>query len=251
MKVIRLISLGSICCIALAVTCEIPYSLLLFCNIYSDGLLVTGLYLFGAGFVLGIISLFIILIARTYWWGLIPAIVSILIGGSVVWINFQIAMHVQRRHEILKNEIGDYNLKLLADELIKYAGVNSGCLPSAENWCDLLMKQNIELTKNNFTHPKPHIYELKGECHFAFNSNLGGMKLADIAKDTVLLFEADGAWNLNGTEELLKTRYDENGYIAILTIDGKMWKYWFYKNALRKFDSKGKHMYYEQPRWKP
>jgi len=251
MNIVRFISLGSICCVGLAIACEIPYSLLLFCNIYSDGLLITNLCLFSAGLVLGIIALFAILIARTYWWGLIPAIVSILIGGAVVWINFQIAMHVQRRHEILKNEIGDYNLKLLGDSLIKYAKDNSGCLPDAAHWCDSLMKHNKELTKENFKHPNPKVFQLKGECHFAFNKNLSGMQLGDIPGDVVLLFEADGGWNLNGAAELLRTRYDEHGYISMFTVDGKMWKYWFYMNALRKFDKNGTSMYYEQPRWQP
>lgn len=251
MNVIRFISLGSICCAGLAILLGIPYSLLLFCNTYSDGLFDTIIYLFRAGLILGIIAVPAVLIARTYWWGLVPAIVSIFICGAVVWIDYEITMYSRDRQETLKKMIGDYNLRLLGEELIENAKANSGRLPEAAHWCDSLMKDNNELTEVNFRHPNPDVFQLKGECHFAFNKNLSGLQLADIPGDVVLLFEADGDWNLNGAAELLQTRYREHGYIAVLTVDGKMWKYWFDMNALKKFDKDGTSMYYEQPRWQP
>jgi len=92
---------------------------------------------------------------------------------------------------------------------------------------------------------------LNGECHFAFNKNLSGLPMTDIPGDVVFLFEADGDWNLNGTHELLKTRYRERGCIWVLFADQTTANYWYYKKAIRKFDLKGTYMYYEKPRWKP
>ena len=116
------------------------------------------------------------------------------------------------------------------------------------------MEHNKELTEENFKHPQPEEFagmlNFKGECQFAFNSNLSGMRLEDIPTDVVLLFEADGAWNLTGTSELLATRYREKGYIAILSVDQTTANYWYYMSAARMFTKDGKHMYYVEPRWK-
>ena len=67
----------------------------------------------------------------------------------------------------------------------------------------------------------------------------------------VLIFEADGNWNLAGREKLLKTRYYEDGYITLFFANGKTADYWFYKSAIRKFNPEGTQMYYEEPRWNP
>jgi hypothetical protein len=74
--------------------------------------------------------------------------------------------------------------------------------------------------------------------------------LADVPGDVVLLFEADGEWNLSGTEELLNMRL-KGRYSSLLFVDGTVKDYWFYKKAVRKFDRSGTTMYYERPRWKP
>ena len=49
---------------------------------------------------------------------------------------------------------------------------------------------------------------------------------------------ADGDWNLNDTAELLNTRYREHGFMEMLFVDQTVRSYWFYKKAVRKFDSK-------------
>jgi len=251
MKVIRYISLGSICCAGLAIVLGLLYCILMLGNIYSDILFDTIIYLFRAGLVLGIIAIFAILITRTYWWGLIPAIISILVCGAIVWVDISITMHSRKRYEILKGEIGDYNLRLLGEALVQYAKTDSGHLPSAENWCDSLLEKSTELTRENFKHPKAAYLGFKGECQFAFNKNLSGAKISEIPDDVVLVFEADGDWNLNGTGELLKTRYREHGHIAVLFLGGTMRNYWFDRQAIKTFDKHGEHMYYIKPRWKP
>ena len=117
------------------------------------------------------------------------------------------------------------------------------------------MENNENLTKENFKHPQPEIFgdifNFKGEIQFAYNKNLSGIRLDEIDDDVVLLFEADGDWNLNGTGELLQTRYNEKGCIYMLFADLTTANYWYYKEAIRKFDPKGTYMYYVKPRWHP
>ena len=202
-----------------------------------------------AGFLLGIMAIVVIIFSRERLWGFMISFLAILFASAYLFLIGSILSSVRGRQESEKANMGTYNLRVLGNALIKYVENNKGYLPSADKWCDELMKYDKELTQADFRHPKPEEWQLKGECHFAFNSNLSGLRLDDISKDTVLIFEADGPWNLNGTSDLLRTRYDEHGYIALFYIDGKTYDYWYYKEAVRKFDTHG--MYYEPPRWNP
>jgi len=207
-------------------------------------------FFFGAGFVLGLLSLAVIFIRRKRTKGFLWAILSILLSVVPMYFLVGIWLGAGARAELGKAHVGTYNLHILGKELVKYAEKHDGYLPVANHWCEELLKNNLKLSEANFRHPQSRIVGLKGECHFAFNRNLSEMRLADIPGDVVLVFEADGSWNLNGTEELLKTRYREQGFITIFIANGKMLDYWFYKSAIRKFD-KRRGMYYEKPRWKP
>ena len=202
-------------------------------------------------FVSGVIAIVVITIRRKVLKGYLYAFMSILLSAPFILAMASSIYVAKVRSEREKANTGLYNLRLLGKELIRYAKVHEGCLPVAERWCDLLIEHNQNLTEEDFRHPKPGIFRLKGESHFAFNKNLSGMRLADIPDDVVLIFEADGDWNLNGTGELLKTRYREKGCIAMLLVDQTVSNYWYYMQAMRKFDPKGTYMYYEKPRWKP
>jgi len=207
-------------------------------------------FFFCAGFVLGLLSLAVIIICRKRTKGLLWAILSILLSVVPMYFIVGVWLGSKARAELGAAHVGTYNLRILGKEMIKYSENHNGYLPVDDQWCDALMKNNLKLSEANFRHPQSRIVGLKGECHFAFNRSLSGMRLADIPGDVVLVFEADGDWNLNGTDELLKTRYREQGYITIFFANGKMSDYWFYKSAIRKFD-KRRGMYYEQARWNP
>jgi hypothetical protein len=226
--------------------------------------------LFISSFVLGWISLVVIVIWHKSTKGLILAILSILLSSAPIYVFFCIWLGVQAREQRGKEYTGLYNLELLGGELTKYAKDHNGYLPDANTWCDSLLRNNKNLTKDNFRHPLhknvskakfklppypfPEAFQFVGDCQFAFNSKLSGLRLADIPGDVILLFEADGPWNLNGGSDLFNTRYREKGYITLLSVDGTETEYWYYKNAVRKFRSEfgGRaSMYYEQPRWEP
>jgi len=126
-------------------------------------------------------------------------------------------------------------------------------LPNSDNWCDALLKQNPALNIYNFQHPQAELLKLNGNCHIAFNTLLSNKKFEDVSGDVILLFEADGDWNLNGCSSLLRKRYGESLFVDVMFVDGSSFSYWYDKEAIRKFKTKlgRSYMYYEKPRWQP
>ena len=204
-------------------------------------------------FFSGLLSTITIILFHRRFKGLVYSILAMVLIFPMVYLQTEFFMSPNPREKAKKANTALYNMELLAEELEKYAQNHGGYLPNADNWCDVLMKQNPELTVENFRHPQVDFLKLKGEYHIAFNRNLSGKLFADISPDTVLLFEADGDWNLNGTSPLLNRRYGEALFVNILLVDGSTNSYWFYKKAVRKFKSKfgRSYMYYENPRWHP
>ena len=246
---------GAIICALLAIGLEVLRILLLIVHLEAGNNIVYIIYLSYSAGILGIIAICIITIRHRVLKGYIYALLAIILCSPFVVLHQGIKCQAKVREKRKKEWTGLYNLELLGKELVNYAKDNNDCLPAADKWCDALMEYNGNLTKENFKHPQPEIFkdffDFKGQCQFAFNKNLSRVRLSEIPDDVVLLFEADGDWNLNGTSELLRTRYREQGYITILFANQTTGIYWFYKNAVRKFDPKGTYMYYEKPRWKP
>ena len=245
------LAIASIVCVLAAILAEILFALLIVCGLDGGIFVLASMYLFYGAASLGIIAIVVITIRRKISKGYFCAVLALILSAPFLLFDYGIRLQAEVREKRRREWTGLYNLEVLGKELIRYAKVHEGCLPVAERWCDLLIEHNQNLTEEDFRHPKPGIFRLKGESHFAFNKNLSGMRLADIPDDVVLIFEADGDWNLNGTGELLKTRYREKGCIAMLLVDQTVSNYWYYMQAMRKFDPKGTYMYYEKPRWKP
>ena len=261
------IAVASMLCVIAAITSFILFALLLGFGVDCGYLIAAMMIFFYTAIILSVIALVIIAIWRKSLKGYVYPIVVLVLCVPFVLVDYEVRCVVKVREKRKKEWTGLYNLELLGKELIRYAKDND-CLPVADKWCDELMEHNPELSKENFMHPQHpklpkenykftppdnlrDIFDFKGQCQFAFNKNLSGVKLSDVSQNTVLLFEADGGWNLNGTEELLKTRYREKGCIAVLLVNQTVSNYWYYMQAMRKFDPKGTYMYYEKPRWKP
>jgi len=202
-------------------------------------------------FLLGLLSTLIILVFHNRFKGLVYSISAVVFSLPIVYIGTEFFMSPNVREENKKKYTALYNMELLGEGLKKYAQSHNGILPIANSWCDSLMNQDPTLTAENFRHPQPDLLKLKGQCHIAFNSNLSGRSLGDVPGDVVLLFEADGEWNLNGTGSLLSKPYGEKKFLRILWVDGSTVDYWYYMKAVRKFSKDGRHMYYESPRWSP
>ena len=112
--------------------------------------------------------------------------------------SFYKELHISQRSTCLAN------LSKLGSSVITYAEDHDGYFPAADRWCDLLFEYDKNISKDTFKCPAAK----KGICHYAFNKNLDGLRLSDVPEDVVMLYEADGNWNLFGGQELLiKTRH--------------------------------------------
>ena len=93
------------------------------------------------------------------------------------------------------------NLRQIGFALEKCAKKNKGNLPSAANWYDSLLKCD----------PIKYAFRNDGQKHddglseFAFNANISGLKLVELPKNTVLIFETLLAKNPAGGPELMST----------------------------------------------
>lgn len=199
------------------------------------------------GFLLAIIALVVIAVRRDKLKGYICSILVIL-GFPLIFGTGSGLFVSWRRGETKKIYAGRNNLEILGKALVVYASDHNGYLPAADRWCDLLMNHNNSLAKSNFKHPMWEELNL-GACNYAFNKHVGGVRLADVPMNVVLIFEADGDWNLNGEAELLNTRRSVQTSINILFADGSISEYWFYKKAVRKCNQTGATLYYEQIHW--
>lgn len=138
----------------------------------------------------------------------------------------------RHRMKIAKNVMGVY----LGTTAVEYAKANNGYFPDANQWCDLLIKQNKNLSKNYFRYPssKPEIY------NYAYNQNLSGLQINNIKDNIVLIFEAKGGWNLAGTEGLLEKTPVDRQYVYVYFSDN---------NAVRPLSKKDN--LYKSVHWKP
>lgn len=249
-KINKKLTQGSLICILLAYLTAFIHGIIIFMGMDYGYFVVVDTYLARAGILLSVISLILILTSREYFKGLIFVGITLTLSVPFIYSDYQCYRIVDERIEAKKKYSGEYNLRLLGKELIKYAKANDGCLPPAEQWCDCLMEFNSELTKNNFRHPQA---PAESVCNFAFNPNLAGLDPENISDKTVLLFEADGEWNLNGTVNLLRPRFDGEQDVFVLYIDGTVRSYWFEEEKIREFKSRyGQvRMCYEALRWQP
>lgn len=87
-------------------------------------------------------------------------------------------------------------MKGLATSLMCYASENNDYLPDASRWSDILIEEG-------WLHPE---YFVNGETKHAMNIKASGMKVSELPKDMVLLFEARGTKNLSGGPELIKAQ---------------------------------------------
>ena len=90
------------------------------------------------------------------------------------------------------------NEKMLAIAVRIYTTDHTNHFPPAATWCDAV-KADASSDKifkcAGAGHP--------GRCDYAFNAKLDGMELAKVDPRTVMLFESDGQWNANGSQEIL------------------------------------------------
>jgi len=114
------------------------------------------------------------------------------------------------------------NMLSIGQALKSYANEHNGQLPTASQWCDLLISE-ANVPPEAFICPGSKLKV--GQSSYVLNENIVGQKLSDIPPDIVLLFESFGGWNKIGGMELLSTenhpiRSSEN--CNILLADGQV-----------------------------
>ena len=79
-------------------------------------------------------------------------------------------------------------LRQIGTAIKLYANDYNGQLPTAQNWCDLLVTQD-DINENLLSGHRETSDALGGESAYALNKSVVGMKLSEIPGDVVLLFE--------------------------------------------------------------
>jgi hypothetical protein len=154
--------------------------------------------------------------------------------------------NIKEREWVAKNFTIEYNLKTVGKALQKYADNHNGYLPLADKWGDSLLEFDKTLSENKFKHPK-----IEGII-IAFNKNLGGKNIADIPRNTVLLFEAKGGWNVSGGEELINSTDLNRSYVSILYVNQIIDNYWVKEKGVKSKSIKSIFKdKFVAPRWKP
>lgn len=151
--------------------------------------------------IAGIAALLMVLLRSKQMKGHSIAITSVVVGSVILSILVPNLIFEKKMNDILECM---KKLQGLGGKIREYADSHDGYLPVADNWCDLLMENNKDLSRDSFSCPA----SAKGVCSYAFNRNLGGVRLADVPRSIVLLYGTDGGWNHAGKGESLATRHD-------------------------------------------
>jgi hypothetical protein len=183
--------------------------------------------LWGLAFLTGFISL---ILNCKFYGGSAKILYSVLIVSITVLavpagIAGELYAGARARMQLVKMA----NLQRVGSELLKYAKSNNNRLPLSENWCDALTQYNPEITRLLLKRSVNESPEIKNRCYFVFNKNLSGCDINSISSKVILLFEADGKWNLSGTSELLQKEatgiFLLDGYVGVFLLDGHVRMY--------------------------
>ena len=117
------------------------------------------------------------------------------------------------------------HLKMLRDELIRYAQKHDGQLPTADRWCEFLIADIQEEYGAVDIAKVLKCPNASGQrCAYGLNGNLSrcDLNVLDEACKArmVLLFEIDGGWNVAGGPKLLASSPRHSGGYHILFLDG-------------------------------
>jgi prepilin-type processing-associated H-X9-DG protein len=107
------------------------------------------------------------------------------------------------------------NVKQLSLAMRVYADKNQSHYPAATNWCDAILPAV----------GAPKVFhcpaDLSGHrCSYAYNARLSGAEMDKVDPNTVVIFEADGDWNVSGGRELMLAQSRHREVIVVGFADG-------------------------------
>ena len=107
------------------------------------------------------------------------------------------------------------NMSALSKEMLLYAGDNKDMYPTTDQWCDLLVKYDPNLSQKMFCCKG----DKEGPSSYAMNKNIEKLG-ANSPPDMVLLFESKPGWNQSAGPELLTTENHQREGCNIAFNDG-------------------------------
>ena len=139
----------------------------------------------------------------------------VLVAGVVVLFVFLAFYLMEKRHHRWHERMRCYaNLHYLSLVLSMYCNDNDEKYPTANKWCDLLIKhENVE--EELFVCLDAQKVGDKSRGHYAINPNCE----PNSPNDVVLIFETKGGWNQFGGRELLTTDNHQGEICPILFKD--------------------------------
>jgi hypothetical protein len=164
-----------------------------------------GKWLFAGGFYGGIAGVLLTITALTTNQLKKSHSINIGVGFLCLLLNYAAVATTQfilSCNRVAPAKVCTHQLQQLGHIFQKYSEEHGNQLPSSLNWCDIL----IEKSKfySNFLR-NPQVETNEPLSNYAFNANLSELKLAELPKSTVLLFETKLAKNPAGGPELMST----------------------------------------------
>ena len=139
--------------------------------------------------------------------GIVKIVVAVIVFLLIIAILWPGLIHLREyRRRIRCAE----NLTSLGKTMLIYASGYDDKYPTADKWCDLLVKYT-EVTEVWFVCPSAG----KGRCHYAINPNASAVTHPDM----VVLFETKGGWNQFGGPEILTLENHEGQGCNVLFND--------------------------------
>jgi len=109
------------------------------------------------------------------------------------------------------------NAKQISLGIMMVTDANTNICPEAATWCDDVLPEVGANTIFLCSAGDPN-----DRCHFALNQQLAGKDITEVKNPatTVMIFESDGGWNLNGGSELLLREPRHNQKLIVGFVDG-------------------------------
>jgi prepilin-type processing-associated H-X9-DG protein len=133
---------------------------------------------------------------------ILPAAMIILIPFIAMLLAILTPALNKTKH-IAQRVVCGTNLEGLGTAMMVYANDYDGQLPTADQWCDLLITK-VDVSTKSLVCPESDAVE--GESSYAININAAGKKLDELPADMVLLFETDSGKEEGPRTEIIDTR---------------------------------------------
>ncbi|MBN1816892.1 MAG: DUF4190 domain-containing protein [Sedimentisphaerales bacterium] len=167
--------------------------------------------------ICGILALVNISGSRGRLKGVGMAVAGILLPILIVPMMMLIAIllpALSQARNVAQREVCRIKLSSLSIAMMVYANDYEDNVPTAEKWCDLLMKEMDVPEKSFHCSTTP-----QGTCSYALNSNILVLE-GQADPHLVLLFESQPGWNQSGGPELLNTQNHDGKGCNVAFADG-------------------------------